>query len=138
MIPAPDPKKGKTYFYLLVAPIFLMQASNVLYELIAGTSWGMLVVSLLFAVGLILTPLRLVDGHKLKNVFFALLISGGVFSFYQAGSRTLDLGIEQIGLLPTVTLCMGLYLFLTGIYLLYSEDIELFLKERRLKRHPES
>lgn len=126
------------YFWLLFAPVFAGALANLLTELVAGSSWAMLVVTVLFSAALVGIPLGLYQGRKLRNATFALLLGGGVFAFYQAGSRMEDLNKQQIGALPIATLCFGMFLVTAGIYLLYSEDIALFLRERRTTRFPQS
>lgn len=131
-----DLRKGKQYFRWLIGGILLVTVLNTGYEAVFGLSYPILGVQAFILLAMLGVAVTLFNGQKRKNLFFAILLVVGMFTFYQAGSRMPDLSREEMEITypPVLTLCIGLGYILSAIYLSYSPEIDMFLKEKQAER----
>lgn len=127
-------KKGRQHFTILMAGLILGSFVNLVYEIIFGVSYGILGVQIFSTVLIVGLTALVANGFPRKNLLFTALIFAGVYTFYQAGTRTPNLESSEMGILPAITLALGLAFLFGGIYLSYSLEIKAFLDSKVLAR----
>ena len=125
---------GRKHFTALLGVLIALSAINSIYEVIFGVSYAMLGIQLGSTALIILLTALVLKGLRQKNSLFAVLLFVGIFTFYEAGSRTPDLRKGDMGAIPVVTLLFGLAFIFGAIYLSYSTEIKAFLDQKVIKR----
>ena len=127
-------KTGRKHFTALMGVLIALSAINSLYEIVFGVSYGMLGVQIASTALIVMGTVIVLKGFRRRNLLFAILLFSGIFSFYEAGTRTDDLRKVDMGAIPLVTLVLGLALIFGAIYLLYSTEIKTFLDQKVIQR----
>ncbi len=123
-------KTGRQHFAVLMGVVIFLSLLNSAIEVFLGVSYGILFTQLATPVALIVLTWAVLKGYKRKNLLFSTLLFIGVFTFYEAGTRTPDLRKTDMGFIPLVTLLFGLVFIFGGIYLAYSTEIKAFLDQK--------
>lgn len=127
-------KKGRQQFTILMGGLILGSVVNLVYEVFFGYSFGILGVQIFSTATIIGLAALTINGFRRKNLLFTALIFAGVYTFYQAGTRTPNLSSSEMGIPPAITLALGLAFLFGGIYLSYSLEIKAFLDSKVMVR----
>lgn len=127
-------KIGRQHFTALMGVVILLSIVNTIYEVIFGVSYGILFTQLGILAILGVLTWAVLKGFRMKNLLMASMLFIGIFTFYQAGTRTPDLRKSDMGAIPLVTLVLGLAIIFGAIYLSYSTEIKAFLDQKIIAR----